>query len=69
MIKHASRHARLLESFKGHRMNKTLQAELNEFAALSYTKLTEEARGPRPPKTFATCSTLSWVAPTFLASR
>ena len=69
MIKHAIRHARLLESFQGHRISKTLQAELNEFAALSYTKLTDAARGPRPPKTSATCSTLSWVAPTFLTSR
>jgi hypothetical protein len=35
MIKHAIRHPRLLESFHGHRMSETVQAELNEFAALS----------------------------------
>jgi hypothetical protein len=43
MIKHAICHARLLESFQGHRMSETVQAELNEFAALSYTKLTDAA--------------------------
>ena len=43
MIKHAIRHPRLLESFQGHRMSETVQAELKEFAALSYTKLIDAA--------------------------